>query len=83
MGEYESRTTHTGFSWIKRMDIKPVYFLSNYHDPSEVSTVNRRQKDGSLKSKPVHSAGYKNHMDYVDYADQLILIYKIHRKTKK
>lgn len=48
IGEYEFKTTNTGLSWVKWMDKKPVYFLSNYHDPSEVTVVNRRQKDGSL-----------------------------------
>lgn len=47
-GEYEFRTSNTGLRWIKWMDKKAVYFLSNYHDPSEATVVHRRQKDGSL-----------------------------------
>ena len=85
IGEYEFMTTKTGLTWIKWMDKKPVYFLSNYHDASEVTTVNRRQKDGSLKcvSCPVISSDYNKHMGYVDYADRLISVYKIDRKSKK
>lgn len=43
-GDFEFQTSTNGLTWIKWKDKKPVYFLSNYHDPSEMSTVNRRQK---------------------------------------
>lgn len=85
IGEYEFKTTNTGLSWVKWMDKKPVHFLSNYHDPSEVTIVNRRQKDGSLKpvNSPVICSDYNKHMGYVDSADRLIAVYKIDRKSKK
>jgi len=47
-GQYDFRTFNFGIRWIKWMDKKGVCFLSNYHDPCEMTIVNRRQKDGSL-----------------------------------
>ncbi|XP_043473627.1 piggyBac transposable element-derived protein 4-like [Leptopilina heterotoma] len=85
IGDYESRTSTTGLQWIKWMDKKPVYFLSNYHDPSETTVVNRRQKNGSLLpiNCPVVCADYNKHMGYVDHADRLVATYKIDRKSKR
>lgn len=85
IGEYEFKATNTGLSWVKWMDKKPVYFLSNYHNPSEVTVVNRRQKDGSLRfvNNPVMCSDYNKHMGYVDHADRLLSCYKIDRKSKK
>lgn len=84
-GEYEFRTSNTGLRWIKWMDKKAVYFLSNYHDPSEATVVHRRQKDGSLLpiACPMVCADYNQHMGYVDYSDRLLSTYKIDRKSKK
>lgn len=67
------------------MDKKAVYFLSNYHDPFETTTVNRKQKDGSSKTVccPVMCSDYNKHMGYVDNADRLLSTYKIDRKSKK
>ncbi|XP_058810638.1 piggyBac transposable element-derived protein 4-like [Phymastichus coffea] len=38
IGEYEYKTSTSGLTWIKWMDKKPVYFLSNFHDPTETIT---------------------------------------------
>lgn len=84
-GQSDFRTSNTGIRWIKWMDKKAVYFLSNYHDPQETVLVNRKQKDGTLKSIscPVMVSDYNKHMGYVDKADQLLSTYKIDRKSKK
>ncbi|XP_066581313.1 piggyBac transposable element-derived protein 4-like [Prorops nasuta] len=84
-GQYDFRTSKTGISWIKWMDKKGVHFLSNYHDPSEVTTVNRRQRDGTLVKVdcPVICSDYNKYMGFVDSADRLISTYKIDRKSKK
>ena len=50
MGDSEYRTSYEEIRWLKRVDGKPVQFLSNFHDPSALSAVERRQKDGSLKT---------------------------------
>jgi len=34
VGDFEFQTSSTKHRWIKWMDKKAVYFLSNYHDPS-------------------------------------------------
>ena len=81
-GEFQFKTSNTGLIWIKWMDKKPVSFLSNYHDSSEMTVVNRRQKDGSVRSVscPVMSSDYNHHMGYVDYSDRLVASYRIDRK---
>jgi len=67
------------------MDRKGVCFLSNYHDPCEMTIINRRQKDGSLLQVdcPVMSSDSNKYMGFVDNADRLISTYKIDRKSKK
>ena len=67
------------------MDNKAVYFLSNFHDPLEMTTVNRRQKDGSSQAIPCPTIvrDYNHHMGYVDKADQLKSTYAIDKKSKK
>ncbi|XP_043474432.1 piggyBac transposable element-derived protein 4-like [Leptopilina heterotoma] len=84
-GDSEFRTSNTGIRWVKWMDKKAVYFLSNYHDPRETASVNRKQKDGTLKptSCPVMAFDYNKHMGYVDKADHLLSTYNIDRKSKK
>ena len=46
MGDSEYRTSYERIRWLKWIDKKPVQFLSNFHDPSALSEVERRQKDG-------------------------------------
>lgn len=84
-GQYEYKTSNTGIRWIRWMDKKPVHFLSNYHDPCEMTTVSRRQKDGSLKCVdcPHMCRDYNEHMGYVDNADHLLSTFKIDRKSHK
>ncbi|XP_018403038.1 PREDICTED: piggyBac transposable element-derived protein 3-like [Cyphomyrmex costatus] len=84
-GQHDYKTSNTNIRWIKWMDKKPVHFLSNYHDPCEMTTVSRKQKDGSLKfvDCPVMCSDYNKHMGYVDNADRLLSTYKIDRKSRK
>lgn len=84
-GDSEFRTSFTGLRWLKWIHKKPVFFLSNYHDPSVITGVNRRQKDGSLKmvSCPLVAKDYNMHMGCVDKADMLKSFYEISRKSKK
>ena len=47
MRDSEYRTPYDGsydFRWLKWVDGKPVQFLSNFHDPSALSEVEKRQK---------------------------------------
>lgn len=84
-GQSEFRTSYTGTRWVKWMDNRPVRFLSNFHDPSESTSINRKQKDGSLLpvSCPTLVRDYNKHMGYVDKADMLKSTYQINRKAKK
>lgn len=84
-GDYEFKTLVTGLSWFQWMGMKAVQFLSNYHDPSGKTLVQRTQKDGSSKDvdAPVICADYNRYMDFVDNSDQLISTYRIDRKYKK
>lgn len=84
-GDCEFRTSYKGVRWLKWHDKKPVHFLSNYYDPSVISQVNRRQKDGSLKEVtcPQMAKDYNSHMGCVDKAYMLKSFYEISRKSKK
>lgn len=84
-GESEFRTSNEGVRWVKWMDKKPVQFLSNFHDPSVLLSVNRRQKDGSILpvTCPEMVKSYNNHMGCVDKADMMKSFYELRRKSKK
>lgn len=83
--EYDFRMSSTGLTWFKWIDKKPIYFLSNFHDPSVMTTVNRKQKDGTLTEVNCPSVvrDYNKHMGYVDKSDMLKSVYEINRKSKK
>ena len=53
-GDSEYRTSYGGIRWLKWVDEKPFQFLSNFHDPSALSEVERTKrwftKDYSLPS---------------------------------
>ncbi|KAJ8932573.1 hypothetical protein NQ314_014581 [Rhamnusium bicolor] len=70
---------------LKWKDKKPVYFLSNHHDPEDSVMTNRRNKDGTLQelSCPRLVADYNKHMGSVDKADMLKTCYAIDCKSKK
>ena len=85
VGDSEFCFSYNGVSWLKWIDKKPVHFLSNFHDASKISQVNRRQKDGSLKEVtcPQIVVDYNDFMGCVDKADMLKSYYEINRKSKK
>ena len=85
MGDSEYRTSYEGIRCLKWVDKKPVQFLSNFHDPSALSEVERRQKDGSLKTIacPQMAKDYNGYMGCVDKSDQMKSFYEITRKSKK
>jgi len=68
--QYNFRTSNSGIRWIKWMDKKGVCFLTNYRDACEMTTINWRQKDGSLLQVdcPVMSSDYNKYMGFVDNA---------------
>lgn len=84
-GECDWRMTDDGLLCLKWKDKKPVYFLSNFHDPEEQVSINRRQKDGTMTvlTCPTLVSDYNQHMGFVDKADMLKKCYAIDRKSKK
>jgi len=69
------------FCWI---DKKPVYFVNNITHPREVTTVSRKQKDGSRKTLdcPQAVSLYNKYMGGVDMADAMRRLYSCSRKSK-
>lgn len=84
-GDYDWKQTNDGITMIRWMDKKTVNFLSNYHDPREVMSVKRRQKDGSSVMVPCPKilSDYNLNMNFVDNFDRLKKDYQIDRKSKK
>ena len=66
-------------------DKKIVYYLSTNCDPSENISVQRKQKDGTIKDVPSPVIGqmYNKYMFGVDRADQLRMVYSTCRKALK
>lgn len=54
-------STTPGLSVVKWMDKKPICFISNFHDPTQVSNVLRNQKDRTRVLFPctLHVSEYK------------------------
>jgi len=84
-GEYESFVSDTGISATKWMDNKEVHILSNYHNPNDLSIVQRKKKDGNKIqiSCPSSIADYNKNMNAVDKFDQLMSSYSLDRRSKK
>lgn len=84
-GQYEWRATVTGIVAMKWKDNKGIHFLSNFHDPTQSTQMNRKLKDGQVNiincSQLVKD--YNENMGYVDKADMMMSTYKIDRKSKK
>lgn len=64
---------------------KDVFILTNFHDPLEMSEVQRKQKDGTkcVYPCPPCVADYNKNMSAVDKFDQLMTSYKLDRRSKK
>lgn len=82
--EHEFRTNAHGILATRWQDTKEVILLSNCHG-KEVSTVKRRQKDGTelLVSCPESIKFYNQIMGGVDLGDQKVRIYDLERKSNK
>lgn len=84
-GEYEFKTSYKGLTWVQWYDKKIVNFISNFHDPSILSIIQRKQKDGSYEyfSCPNVIEDYNANMGFVDKADRSIATYGINKRSKK
>jgi len=69
------------FCW---RDKKPVFFVNNITHPREVSTVARKQKDGTniTLNCPLAVSLYNQYMGGVDMADAMRRLYSCSRKSK-
>lgn len=83
-GDSVARSTDDGVICFKWKDTKEVLLLSNCHG-NDITTVDRKQKDGSKKSVscPEAIAFYNKYMGGVDMTDQYTVLYDIDRKSTK
>ncbi|XP_047111975.1 piggyBac transposable element-derived protein 4-like [Schistocerca piceifrons] len=81
-GEFDWRVSNCGILYLKWKDKRAVHLLSNFHSP-EVTTVTRRERDGSRIELPCPQAvmDYNAHMNNVDKFDQLKKSYEISRRS--
>lgn len=84
-GQSQVLTSNTGLVAIKWRDKRSVHILSNFHDPKDTITVNRKNNDGTIVQFPcpVALSDYNQNMNFVDKFDQNLTSYKIDRKSKK
>lgn len=84
-GEFQYRCSQDGMVAMFWKDKKGVQFLSNFHEVDDVTTVSRKNKDGSQLSVscPILVRDYNQYMGYVDKSDMLKSCYEIDRKCKK
>lgn len=86
IGDYEWQITdEDNISIVKWKDKRIVSLLSNFHDPQNVTQVQRRSKDGSstMINCPKVLQDYNNNMNCVDKFDQNKKSYQIDRKSHK
>lgn len=83
-GESVAQATADGVIGFKWQDTKEVLLLSNCHD-NAITTVERKQKDGTKKVVPCPEAisFYNKYMGGVDMTDQYTVLYDIDRKSTK
>lgn len=79
-----AKSTADGVICFKWQDSKSVMLLSNCHN-YDLTTVERKQKDGSKKtvSCPEAISFYNKYMGGVDMTDQYTVLYDIDRKSDK
>ncbi|XP_063224514.1 piggyBac transposable element-derived protein 4-like [Bacillus rossius redtenbacheri] len=84
-GEFDCRVSEDGVAVYRWKDNKAVNLISTCHDPLDVSSVNRKMKDGTVTTIkcPQVLKDYNSHMNFVDNFDRLKSDYAINRKSKK
>ncbi|KAJ8869304.1 hypothetical protein PR048_030878 [Dryococelus australis] len=77
----EKKLKRGEYDWIGKECSKCL----NYHDPGDVITVKRKEKDGSISEIPCPkiSKDYNANMNFVDDVDRLKNDYEVDRKGKK
>ncbi|KAJ8929756.1 hypothetical protein NQ314_017527 [Rhamnusium bicolor] len=84
-GDSEWRMNLKGLTALKWKDSKGIFLASNFHNPEEVTNVQRKTKDGSRVeiTCPMMVKDYNENMGYVDKSDQIKSYYEIDRKSKR
>jgi hypothetical protein len=69
----------------KCMDKKPVFLLSNFHNPTSYDIIQRKQKNGGKAGVqcPTSISDYNIYMGGVDKADQRKESYSLDRKSRR
>ncbi|XP_022168644.1 piggyBac transposable element-derived protein 4-like [Myzus persicae] len=87
LGDYDWQITadQDNISIVKWKEKRIVSLLSNFHDPQNVTQVQRKSKDGSatMVKCPKVLQDYNNNMNCVDKFDQNKKSYQIDRKSHK
>ncbi|XP_008189828.1 piggyBac transposable element-derived protein 4-like [Acyrthosiphon pisum] len=85
LGEYDWFVDQGDVSIVKWRDKRIVSLLSNFHNPEDVTAVQRRSKDGSITmvACPKVLSEYNKHMNCVDKFDQNKKSCEINRKARK
>jgi len=86
LGDYDWQITdQDNISIVKWKDKRIVTLLSNFHDPQNVTQIQRKSKDGSatMVKCPKVLQDYNNNMNCVDKFGQNKKSYQIDRKSHK
>jgi hypothetical protein len=81
-GEFQFRYSEEGLVLMFWKDRKGIFFLSNYHNVTDVTLVGRRNKDGTITC-PKLVKDYNENTGFVDKADMLKALYEVNRKSRK
>ncbi|XP_049816570.1 piggyBac transposable element-derived protein 3-like [Schistocerca nitens] len=84
-GEFDYKISNDSIIIYRWKDNRAVNLISTCHSPSDVSTVTRKMKDGTITNItcPIVLKDYNSSMNYVDNFDRLESDYAIDRKSKK
>lgn len=84
-GEFDYFVSNTKLLAIKWKYKRCVNLLSNYNKPDQVTSVKRKNKDGTSADVacPLLLVHYNKHMNSVDKFDQNKSTYEINRKSHK
>ena len=84
-GDHRSQIVSPGVQCFMWMDKKVVPFINTICNPSSLTTVKRKKKDGSTVnvSCPLSVQLYNKYMGGVDMADQLRKAYSCRRRSRK
>ncbi|XP_049762479.1 piggyBac transposable element-derived protein 4-like [Schistocerca cancellata] len=72
-GDFDSKVSNHGVAFYKWMDKRAVNLIPTMHDPSDTTSVNRKENDGSttVVACPRVLSDYNRSMNFVDNFDRL------------